>query len=408
MSSIKRQALFWGGLFLFVVGFILHVSQLFAMSAVLILLPRLAHWLGRRRLHGLTVTRDLPPVLSVGEAGHVQLQVRNEGRVRKLFFTVRQTFPEGLADTAAEFPVAILGPGQQTGLALPVQPTRRGAYVLAGPELRAADPLGLREYRRTVPLRDELVVYPRPLSLPYLWPASEGGPRALRPRRRLRGEGDEFYAVRDYAPGDDPRHINWKTTARRGKLMVVEHERPECLHGVLLLDLEARWQAGEGDQHTLEYAVTLAATLLDQALERGSTVGLIAAGARDWSLPAASDPRQRLDVLEALARVQADGDQPLASVLAEHRALLPPRSTVLVLSPSPKAEDAGVTLRGLGHPVGWLLLDAGSFPGRPAAPDYGPLQGALEGARCRVQVVRGDRPLVANWRRGGDYVRRLS
>jgi len=185
----------------------------------------------------------------------------------------------------------------------------------------------------------------------------------------------------------------------------VEHERPECLHGVIVLDREARWHFGEGYAHTLEYAVTLAATLLAQALERGSAVGLLAAGAQDLSLPVLADPQQRLRVLDALARVQPDGTEDLATVLASHRDLLPRQATVMVLSPSPQAGAVGTLLRGLGHPVGWLLLEAGSFPGRHGVPDYGPLRGQLEAARCRVQVVRGDRPLAANWLRGSDNVR---
>lgn len=401
--AIKRQALFWGSFFLAIVGFILHIHQVFTMAATLACLPLIAWLLSRNKLQGLSVVRRAPTAITAGERARVDLTVSNSARTRRIFFVVSDTLPPTLQEERhVDLPVAILGPGEQTTLSYEVQPQRRGAYRLGPTQLLAPDAIGLRQYRRDLQQADELLVYPQPIHLPYLWPASSGGNQPVKPRRRLRGQGDDLYGIRDYVPGDDPRHIDWKTTARRGKLAVVEYERPESLEAMIVLDLDRRWHCGEGDQHTLEYAVVLAATLIEQAYERGSTVGLLVSGREDFSCGSLSETDQRLRLYEALARAQADSDRPLAEVVAAHQALLSPRCTVAVISPSPAAADVATYFRGMDHPLAWFLLDGSSFDARMRA-DYASVEAVVAGSRGVLYHLRGDVPLAANWRSRGHW-----
>lgn len=400
--AIKRQALFWGSFFLAIVGFILHIHQVFTMAATLACLPLIAWLLGRHKLVGLNVRRGKPTPITAGESAQVELTVSNAARTRRIFFVVSEALPEALqAGGHLDLPVAILGPGEETKLSYELQPPHRGAYCLGPARLLAPDAIGLRQYHRDLSQADELLVYPAPLALPYLWPASAGGQQPLKPQRRTRGQGDDLYGIRDYVPGDDPRHIDWKTTARRGKLAVVEYERTESLQAMIVLDLDRRWHCGEGARHTLEYGVVLAATLLEQAYERGSTVGLLAAGQEDFGVSPLPERELRLGLYEALARAQADGTRPVTEVLAAHETLLPPRCTVAVISPSPAAAEAALYLRGTGHPLAWFVLDSTTFAPHVTA-DYSDLEAAVAGARGALYHLRGDLPLAANWRsRGG-------
>jgi uncharacterized protein (DUF58 family) len=399
--TIKRQAIFWGSFFLAIVGFIPHIHQLFAMAAVLACLPLVLWLLGRHKLHGLQVVRQPLSAVSAGETIRVDLTVTNTAHTRRIFFVVSDTVPKALEPSGiVELPVAILGPGEQKVLHYDLLPPRRGAYPLGPVRLLAPDAIGLRQYKRDLGQASELLVYPRPLPLPYLWPTSTGGPHPIRPRRRLRGQGDELYGIRDYVPGDDPRHIDWKTTARRGKLAVVEYERPESLDAMIVLDLSTPWHCGHDDQHTLEYAVTLAASLIEQAYERGSSVGFLAAcGGRDFSCPPLAEEEQRLQLYAALARAQADDAAPLVDLVRDHQEIVPPHCTVAVISPSPDGGAAATLLRGLDHPVVWFLLDASSFDPRARA-NYSALEATLAASRCRVHRLRGDLPLAASFGRG--------
>lgn len=398
----KRQALFWGPTFLLLVALILHVYQLFAMAAALICLRYFSYFIGALKLRGIEASRELPQHLSVGERAAARVTLRNTTRARKVFFTVADPLPAELKpDDPGERAVAILEPQEAITLQQGIAQLRRGVYAPPPVVVRGTDPLGLREFGRQLDAPAELIVYPQTVRLPYLWPVAAQGPRTANPRRRLRGEGDDFYGVRDYLPGDDSRRISWRASARRGKLIVVERERPESLHGVIVLDLDHRWHRGVDDTHTLEYGVILAASLMEQAMDRGSAVGLVAVGAQDHSRALAPEAEQRLRILDALARVQADGPD-LAQALAEH-AHLPRRAAVTVISPTPEARGVAAHLRGLGHAVGWFLLDANTFPGDGPGAEYGRLQGELAASRCQVRRVRGDAPLTVVGERKGAH-----
>jgi uncharacterized protein (DUF58 family) len=401
--AIKRQAIFWGALFLSIVALVLHVRQLFAMAAVLACLPLISAALGRRKLAGLSVTRHVPHALNAGERSTIALTVANDTPLRKIFFAVSEALPAGLQQRGGEeMPVAILGGGEETTLSYEIEPRLRGQYPLGDITLTTTDPLGLRAYRRQIHTADGLLVYPQAVRLPNLWPAAGGGQRSLKPRRRLRGLGDEFYGVRDYVPGDDPRHIDWKISARRNRLVLVEFERSEALDGMIILDLSSQWQRGLEERHTLEYAVTIAASAARQAWERGSTVGLMAVGSQDFTFPAGDAGSDHLRLIEALARVQVFGEAPLVDLVAARQELLPRRGTVLVLSPSPAEIEVAHLLRGLGQSVGWFVLQADTFGSGPVV-DYTELVGHLQALRARVQIVRGDRPLASNWQGGSNY-----
>ncbi|MHA1199152.1 MAG: DUF58 domain-containing protein [Candidatus Heimdallarchaeaceae archaeon] len=55
--------------------------------------------------------------------------------------------------------------------------------------------------------------------------------------KRVKGRGDEFFALRDYMPGDEVKHIDWYATARHDKLITKEFEDERNLHFLIYLDL---------------------------------------------------------------------------------------------------------------------------------------------------------------------------
>ncbi len=115
-----------------------------------------------------------------------------------------------------------------------------------------------------------ILVYPRIGRLTSRWSSllDESNLGAQRRPRQGPAEG-EFYALRNWRSGDSRRHIHWRTSARRGVLMVRQFER---LHGrnlTILLDL---WQpANPKPEHidAVEAAVSFAATLIVEACRRG-------------------------------------------------------------------------------------------------------------------------------------------
>jgi uncharacterized protein (DUF58 family) len=155
----------------------------------------------------------------------------------------------------------------------------------------------------------------------------------------LRGRGLEFQEVRPYVAGDDPRNIDWRVTARRGrphtKLFREERERPVWL----LIDLQPGLFFGTRRQLKSALVVRAAALLAWIASAGGDRVGAVIAhgSAQTRILPARARQTGVLPLLDALLQCQPKAPgQPSPAALEEAlRAFLPlvrPGSQILAIS----------------------------------------------------------------------------
>jgi uncharacterized protein (DUF58 family) len=159
------------------------------------------------------------------------------------------------------------------GGVLPRVAMRRGVYTALRFELRTSAPLGVFVRARTVraELPYELIVAPRR----HVVPASIG-PVAHARRERPNdvpvviaspspGGGDTVRAVRPYVPGDAARLVHWPTSARRGSLVVREHEPPPTVGIAIVVDLN-------GHPDDVEEAASRAAGIGASTLAAGGAV----------------------------------------------------------------------------------------------------------------------------------------
>lgn len=91
----------------------------------------------------------------------------------------------------------------------------------------------------------------------------------------FRGRGMEFEEVREYRPGDDVRHIDWKVTARMGQPFLKVHREERELTVMLMVDLSASLDFGSSAQSKAEVAAEVAALLAYTAIKSNDRVGLI-------------------------------------------------------------------------------------------------------------------------------------
>ena len=91
----------------------------------------------------------------------------------------------------------------------------------------------------------------------------------------FRGRGMEFEEVREYQPGDDIRHIDWKVTARMGLPFVKLHREERELTVMLLVDVSSSGAFGSGTKLKNEVAAEVAALLAYTAIKSNDRVGLI-------------------------------------------------------------------------------------------------------------------------------------
>jgi uncharacterized protein (DUF58 family) len=157
-------------------------------------------------------------------------------------------------------------------------------------------------------------------------------------RSSHRGRGLEFEEVRPYVPGDDLRSVDWRVTARRGrmhtKLFREERERPVWL----LVDLDAAMFFGTRLQLKSTLAVRAAALLAWVTVLGGDRIGAVIANASTArALPARSREAGVLPILNALIELQprAPGLSSPETLRNAERALAPlvhPGSLVLAIS----------------------------------------------------------------------------
>src|SRR5262249_19632510 len=85
----------------------------------------------------------------------------------------------------------------------------------------------------------------------------------------------EFTSHREYTPGDDLRHLNWKLYARHDRLYVKEYDADTNLNLYLMVDASASMACANTGRSKLHYASSLAAALAHLALGQHDAVGLI-------------------------------------------------------------------------------------------------------------------------------------
>lgn len=150
----------------------------------------------------------------------------------------------------------------------------------------------------------------------------------------LRGRGMDYAESRVYQPGDDARAIDWRRTARSGRMhtKLFREERERSL--LLMVDTHASMHFGTRVRFKSVQAARVAALAAWSAARAGDRVGALAFGAvRDAVDPHGGDTGV-LAVLGALARwdTQAGGDEPLSAALLRAQRLTLPGSRVLLIS----------------------------------------------------------------------------
>lgn len=149
-----------------------------------------------------------------------------------------------------------------------------------------------------------------------------------------RGFSIEFAEHREYTPGVDPRHIDWRVLGRRDKLYVKQYEEETSLRCYLLVDKSASMAyKSDGPFTKLEYGCYLAASLAYLLAFQHDAVGLISydTGVRQM-IPARQGPGHLRVIMNALEQTQPGGETGLADTFHELAETLKRRALVVVIS----------------------------------------------------------------------------
>lgn len=247
------------GALLWLLGAVLNWVELTTMAVALlalVLLSVLAS-LGRYRVDVDLVVE--PVRAEIGELAQGRVRLRNTSRSTVLPSLVR--LPVGDREEVVTVPLLRKGATFATGF--PIGTPRRGV-VTVGPAMTVlGDPLGIT--RRTVTAGEPRQLHVHPRRIPI-----ESGAHGL--VRDLEGDVTpelsmadiNFHALREYEPGDDRRHVHWRSSAKHDRLLVRQFQETRRSHLGVVVDTDpAAYRAGAGD---VETAISVAASLMVQSI----------------------------------------------------------------------------------------------------------------------------------------------
>jgi uncharacterized protein (DUF58 family) len=264
---------------------------------------------------------------------------------------------------------------------------QRGRFLLGPVTATSGDPFGL--FHRSIILTQprDLLVLPRVLPISNFVLFTGGLPGRGRSSRRAIHSTNNASNIRDYMVGDALNRIHWRSTAHYNTLMVKEFDLDPAMDGWVFLDLNENVQAGEGEDSTVEYGVTIAATVATYLLRQDLSLGMIVNGDHREFLSLDRGERQIERVLEMLAVVQSGEGPDLKEALSLDAFHFGRNTVAIVITPSNSRDwhDSVRHLQRRGVQVAVIGLDAASFDDRPRDEDTLSL---LEGAGIPVLRIK--------------------
>jgi uncharacterized protein (DUF58 family) len=245
-----------------------------AYDLLLILVAYVTGRLGPNADH-IRLKRKFDQVLSVRVPNRVVLALSNDGPepIRALF---RDEPPPRFVATQKEFKVN-LHSGSETELTYALTPYERGSDYFRGSFLRIACPLGLVVKQVKLNTEEPIRIYPNVLALrefDFLRQKGKLNQIGIR-RARIRGLGSEFESLREYTQGDDFRKIDWKATARRGKLIVRQFEQERNQPVIICIDVGRKMLSEVNGVTKLDYVLDSLLMLAQAVVVANDFVGLL-------------------------------------------------------------------------------------------------------------------------------------
>ena len=265
-------------------------------AAALVAVAALADALMALRLPPPELARRVPHALALGVRTEVGLRILNRAK-RPIRLELHDHHPASLEAEGLPRAVA-LAPGGWTELRYQVRPIARGEARFGRAEARLASPFALWQVTRRAGEEAPVRVYPNFQALArYTLLATDNRLSQIGVLQvRRRGEGTEFHQLREYREGDPQRAIDWKATARTGRLIAREYEEDKDQRVLLVIDCGRRMASKDAALSHFDHTLNAALLLGHVALRQGDAVGMLTMGGVQRYL----EPRKSVAAVHAM------------------------------------------------------------------------------------------------------------
>ncbi|GAB3697779.1 DUF58 domain-containing protein [Mariniluteicoccus flavus] len=244
------------------------------LGALLVLLPAVALLLIARTRLRLACERGF-------EQGQIEIGQALEGRLK---LTKRGNLPAGMLKFEEHVPPELgrrprfsvnnTAGAWERDINYPITGHQRGRFTIGPLLVRSTDTFGLVKFDRQFTATSEVMVTPKVHALTSMSNITGGGSQGESRPQKVGVIGHDDVLVREYRQGDDVRRVHWRSTARRGELMVRREEQAWDPAVTLVLDSRASAHGGVGHDSSFEYAVSAAASVAMHFLDDGFNVEL--------------------------------------------------------------------------------------------------------------------------------------
>lgn len=260
-----KEFAIWLGLVVLIgiVGWMKTINLLSLISYLLLALLVVNAAMAWRMLLKVSATRTPPPPKFAGETSAAVGTITNRSSDRAVV---------SVREATGGFPrtwfVASLPGGESVEFTGPVQFLTRGRHQLPDLEAASGYPFGLVQLTRPLITGGEVVVLPRlgqvdvPAFRRWLIRTTAATDVSRRLFRKAAPTDGDLRGVRPYRPGDSPRDLHWRTSARRDQLMVREYDRASPLNLLIVVDtVVPTSQHGPGSVTKFEWVLSLAVSV---------------------------------------------------------------------------------------------------------------------------------------------------
>ena len=352
---LTRDGLQFASMLLFVVfAAILQSINLLVLMAGAMMAMLLVQWrLTSRTLLGIRMQRLLPSAIQARRPFSVQITIENP-RLRLgswLLMIHDQLVPKdtplgpGATGHGINILVDRLLPRQSRSLNYSCTLPFRGSYRFNAPELSTRFPLSLMRGTQVFALSQTVIVHPTQGRIDQYWRKSLKLPvrgRCYRNSASAGGDG-EFHGLRDYLIGDPIRHVHWRTSAKRGQLVVRQFEREESQSISLVLDILNPPVDSDDDSMSkalaIELAIELVASILAKVISTERSVATLTVDDKHGPIIARIQTTNQLsNALDRLALIVASKQDRLATAIRQTNRYSGGHDPIIVVSTRSRAD----------------------------------------------------------------------
>lgn len=269
------------------------------------------------------------------EDGSIKAELRllNQGG-KTGFLEVRDKLPREMdVIRGSNYTFLNLNPNEEARIRYTLKCPVKGVYHLGPIQVRSHDPFNMFFTELMAEFDTTLTVFPQTREVKELYIKSRQ-PKIYPGEMRVKmpGPGYEFFAIRDYIPGDPFKNINWKAYASTGRLLVNEKERESVSDITLVFDSRGVSRYGMISDNANLYGARAAATLANFFLKRRDTVQLVIYSDKVQTVKKGGGQKQLFEILTSLAGADPKGDIPLSGIVEVALPYMPRQSPVIIIS----------------------------------------------------------------------------